>query len=367
MHMTFQGNYFNGKSSAGYNAEITLDTYYIRIAYSNDTGLAETVQWNTDKIHRTDFAEHDRVMLKYGEFPFEYIEVPDKSFEGALKTNYPNAAFHKSAYNKVFSSGLMGLVIVTLLTIGVIALAYLVVVPAMAERVAEHLPLKYELQIGNAVYENMTENVRIDARQTELLNVFFKELNYKSDYDIDITVVDEPIVNAYALPGGHIVVYRGILNRMESYEELTALLSHEFSHVQHKHTTRSIFRSLSSYMLVSVLLGDAGGIAAVVIENANQLKQLGYSRSLEEEADREGVKLMREKHIDIAGMKRLFEKLKEEEGGGEIPQFLSTHPLTDSRIKFVEEEIKEQPATSEENVVLNSIWQRIKNDDATDY
>lgn len=365
--MTFEGRYFDGQSSAGYAAEITLETYHIRIAYTDRQGVTQITHWNTDKIHKTDFAEHDRVFLKYGDFPFAYIEVPDLSMQQELKRCYPNAAFHKSTYNRLFQTGAIGLVAITLITIGFIALFYFVIVPSLAEKVAENLPVEYEEQIGDAVYSNMMTGQEKDVRQTELLNRFFEELHCKTNYKVSITVVNEPIVNAYALPGGKIVVYQGIIDKMDNYEELVALLSHEFSHVQYKHSTRSIFRSLSSYFLVSLLVGDAGGITAVVVENANQLKQLGYSRSLEEDADREGVKLMRQNHIDIAGMKQLFEKLKQEEGGGEIPQFLSTHPLTKSRIDFVEKEIKSQPPVVEDHAVLEALWQHIKKEDAEEF
>ena len=171
----------------------------------------------------------------------------------------------------------------------------------------------------------------------------------------------DKIVNAFALPGGKIIVYEGILRTMNDYKELTALLSHEFSHVELRHSTKNIFRSLSSYMLLSVLFGDASGVTAIVIQNANQLKQLGYSRSLEEEADKNGLKLMKARHIDPEGMEGLFRALKKEEGdAGDIPEFLSTHPLTNERINYVRKDVAKHNYTTEEDGKLDSLWKEIK-------
>lgn len=358
--MIYTGKYFDGKSSVGYKAEITLAPFYINITYTDNLGQTKTAEWNTDLVHKNDFAEHDRVHLKYGNFPFAYLEVPDKSIEHALKTQYPNAAFHKSAYNKLFGTGVAGLAALAAFALGFIALCYFVIIPAVAEGLAGQLPISYEKELGEAVYNNMTQYEEINDSCTVLLNSFFKTLNYKTEYTIEITVVKSDVVNAYALPGGRIVVYQGIINQMDRPEQMVALLSHEFSHVQYKHSTKNICRSLSSYLLLSLLVGDAGGITAVVLQNANQLKQLGYSRSLEEEADREGMKLMQQNGVDLAGMRQLFEKLKTEEHGASVPEFLSTHPLTDARIKAVDKEIAADKTTAQPHPQLDALWIQIK-------
>lgn len=358
--MTFNGKYFDGKSSTGYQATITLNTFDITIQYTDAPGHVKETRWNTDLIHKNDFAEHDRVHLKYGDFPHQYLEVEDKNIEAALKEKYPNAAFHKTVYNKMFSTGVAGLAVMALATLGFIALCYFVIIPSAAEALATQLPVSYEKQLGEAVYNNMTQYEQTNDSCSALMNRFFKELNYKTEYPIEITVVRSNIVNAYALPGGHIVVYEGIINKMENSEELVALLSHEFSHVQFKHSTKNICRSLSSYLLISLIVGDAGGITAVVLQNADQLKQLGYSRSLEEEADREGMKLMQQNNIDLEGMRGLFKALKAEEQGAEVPAFLSTHPLTSERIKAVTTEIENNKNKPVPHPTLDALWQQIK-------
>ncbi|WP_446914219.1 M48 family metalloprotease, partial [Klebsiella pneumoniae] len=83
-------------------------------------------------------------------------------------------------------------------------------------------------------------------------------------------------VNAFAVPGGFIVVHDAILDEMEHHEELAGLLGHEIGHVQLRHSTKAIARSLSYYMLLSLLFGDVSGIAAVIVDNASTLNNLEY-------------------------------------------------------------------------------------------
>lgn len=358
--MDFKGKYYPTPSDAGYSATIRLERFHIRISYTGYSGEVSTVQWNTDHIAPMGATDALPVTLHYPNNGAR-VEVYDTGFINELKRNYPKAAFHQTGRRRGINTTAVALVAVILITIGFIPFTYFVVIPFAAEKIAGKLPKEYEIKMGDAVYGSMVEQAKVDTLKSAVMNRFFSGLHYHSDYPIRITVVKGDVVNAFALPGGNIVVYEGIVNRMEDYEELAALLSHEFSHVQLRHTTKNMVSSLSGYLLISLLLGDAGGIAAVIAENANQIKQLGYSRQLEEEADKEGLRLMQQSGIDIAGMKHLFERLKEAGGGSEaVPQFLSSHPLTDSRIAFVEKEIAKGNSRADYIPSLDSLFYLLK-------
>jgi predicted Zn-dependent protease len=206
----------------------------------------------------------------------------------------------------------------------------------------------------------MSEDFDIDEEKTIAANEFFKELNIKSNYPVQITVVNSPIKNAFALPGGHIVVYDEILQSMNSEEEFAALLSHEYSHIALKHTTRALFRSLGTYMVLSIVLSDINGIMGVIIENAHNVKSLSYTRSLEEEADNNGLKLMLQAGINPQGMVSLFKHLKEPtDESFEVPEFLNTHPRLDERIKYIERKYKNAPVKNIKSKELAQIWKRL--------
>jgi predicted Zn-dependent protease len=159
-----------------------------------------------------------------------------------------------------------------------------------------------------------------------------------SEYNVQIVVVKGDVLNAFALPGGHIVVYDKLLYNLDSYPQLAALLSHEFTHVENRHTIKTLFRQLGSKIFLSLIVGDATAVGGVVINNADQLKTLSYSRRLEKEADQNGVRLLAERKIDCGGFVRLFQILKKEtDGAAETSEWISSHPNLDNRIRNIEE------------------------------
>ena len=145
--------------------------------------------------------------------------------------------------------------------------------------------------------------------------------------------VNDDQVNAFAMPGGHIVVFSGIAEKMTMPGQLAALLAHEGTHVEERHSTRMIMRSMGSYVFLSLLLGDLSGVAGVIAQNADNIRGLGYSRSLESEADGVGQERMKASGMDPAGMVNLLELLdKEAQDMPEELSFLSSHPLTAERM-----------------------------------
>jgi predicted Zn-dependent protease len=153
-------------------------------------------------------------------------------------------------------------------------------------------------------------------------------------YTFRVIVVKDPIVNALAAPGGYILVFRGLLDRTRSPEELAGVLAHEFQHVLRRHATRALLQNVSSGLLVAALMGDASGVMAFGLESARTLGTLRYSRQNEEEADTEGMRLLIQAGIDPAGMIAFFEVLQRgDRKGAALFQYLSTHPQTQERVE----------------------------------
>lgn len=153
-------------------------------------------------------------------------------------------------------------------------------------------------------------------------------------------VLDTPVANAFAVPGGYIYVTRGILAMMNSEAELAVVLGHELGHVNARHSVAK----LSQLMLAQVGLEAAGtisetfaklsGVASVGV----QLLFLKFSRDDEREADALGVQYSRSGGYNPGEMVDFFtslERLGDLSGGHSLPGFLSTHPLTKERIQNV--------------------------------
>ena len=184
-------------------------------------------------------------------------------------------------------------------------------------------------------------------------------MDISTPYQIRITVVKDEVVNAFALPGGRIVVYDALLKQLNTYPELAALLSHEFIHVNNKHATRSIFRRLGSKVFLGLLFGRFGSVTAVLVDHADNIKSLSYSRKLEKEADMEGLDILVQRKIDPAGFVDLFNRLEKAVPSGKQPEILASHPNISRRIEYIRETSTQ--AVIEEDQRLKAIFEKIKN------
>jgi Zn-dependent protease with chaperone function len=147
-----------------------------------------------------------------------------------------------------------------------------------------------------------------------------------------LIVKDTSIKNAFAFPGGAIVVYTGMLHLLETQEEWMGLLAHEGAHLHLRHGTRRLVRGSLLGLGVSLLLGDMSGAGSVLLDNAGNLINLNYGRRDEAEADAFALETLRAHGYAASGLPTLFRKfLKFKELPG-WAAFLSTHPATRDRI-----------------------------------
>jgi Zn-dependent protease with chaperone function len=158
----------------------------------------------------------------------------------------------------------------------------------------------------------------------------------------EIRVVRSDLVNAFALPGGYITVFTGLIDKSATYEELAAVLAHEIAHVTLRHGITRIVESLGVIGGLQIVFGDVGGLLGAAEELFTIAAINGYSRGHESEADEEGVRMMHAAGIDPAAAARFFRALKDSEEGSELPDALawvSTHPDHDERIAAIEAQV----------------------------
>lgn len=150
-----------------------------------------------------------------------------------------------------------------------------------------------------------------------------------------MTIVDQPSLNAFALPGGHILLLRELVEATETPEQLAGVLAHELHHILKQHSTRAILEQGSTSLLITAVTGDFTGALAFGVESARVLGTLRYSRLHEEEANREGMHILQTVGVDpnemIAFYRTLEETLPKQPDSPSYP-YLSTHPSTTDRI-----------------------------------
>ena len=176
---------------------------------------------------------------------------------------------------------------------------------------------------------------------------------------LDILLVDDTTPNAFALPGGGIVVFTGLVDKMEDESELLGVLAHEMGHVRLRHGLRRVARTAWLGFFVSATLGDVSGLTAVLLDNSKLLVSLSYDRKEERAADAFALRTLRDSGIDTRGLAALFERLEAEGTTGSLPGFLSTHPPTAERLQALLE--TQSPRVAERRVLTPEEWDVLKN------
>ena len=180
---------------------------------------------------------------------------------------------------------------------------------------------------------------------------------------VSIHVYDMPLVNAFAVNGGKIIVTRGLLDKAETAEELTGVLAHEMGHVWHFHPEAQMVRLGGMEVLGSIFTGTNGGTTTTNL--AMLATVLRSSRAAEAEADQFANQALINAKIDPKGLRSFFEKIMkmEKDHGsdstvlGEVGSIFSTHPGTEDRIKNIQ---LLPPGVQAKPVLTDQEWQALK-------
>jgi beta-barrel assembly-enhancing protease len=157
---------------------------------------------------------------------------------------------------------------------------------------------------------------------------------------IRVHYVDQPVVNAFATLGGHVVVFRGLLDRMPDENVLAMIMAHEIAHVRHRHPIASLGRGLAFSAMISMVSASAGNsIAQATLGQSGLLTLLSFSRAQELEADASGIAALASRYGHVGGATETFSLLQHvaaERGRTEPPTFLNTHPVTQARVEALQ-------------------------------
>ncbi|MEQ1501313.1 MAG: M48 family metalloprotease [Myxococcota bacterium] len=159
------------------------------------------------------------------------------------------------------------------------------------------------------------------------------EVTYADQFEWKTHLIhDDTVLNAFAAPGGYIYVYTGLIWYLEEEDQLAGVLGHEIAHADQRHSTQQLTKAYGIETLLSLIFGDDGG--GVAADVASGLVSLEFSREDEAEADEFSVVYLCGTDYASNGAAGFFEKLLSE-GSVEIPEFLSTHPSSDSRVQDI--------------------------------
>jgi len=216
------------------------------------------------------------------------------------------------------------------------------------------ISIEEEWQLGNQLAQDIARQVRFN--NDPAVNAYVRNMGQRiisqapapfNGLPWDFHVVDDPSINAFAIPGGHVYVHTGLIANANSASELAGVMAHEISHVVARHSTEQITRQYGLSILAGLVLGQNPGqlqeIAAQIVAGGALAR---FSRDAEREADEIGIRLMYDAGYDPRGMASMFRVLLEHQQRepSRVEQFFSTHPTTMERVRDAEKRAAQFPA-----------------------
>lgn len=203
---------------------------------------------------------------------------------------------------------------------------------ALGSAIVWWIPPSVEQQLGNLilpVYRQQAEPGKTQDQLNDLLNKLETHLppsNPARNYQI--LYINQPVVNAAAVPGDRILVYQGLLDKAESENELMMILGHELGHFQNRDHLRGLGNALLLQIVFSSLFGDIGSVAAIGTTSIEAISRAQFSQKQETQADDVGLDLLYKHYGHVAGATDFFDRIRD------IPNIplLASHPAPASRV-----------------------------------
>jgi predicted Zn-dependent protease len=204
-------------------------------------------------------------------------------------------------------------------------------VPLLAGPISTLVPVSVETTVGSQMIDSLGKDAKFcrDEAGLQALDGLVDTLvaTRDTDYAFKVYVAEDDVLNAFAAPGGHVILYRPIIEKADNPEEVAGVLAHELAHVIEGHPRRGMVEALGYGVFRLLTPGDSLGAELTQVAVASK-----YSRDDELEADRSGALMLTEAGIDSRGLLTFFDRLAAEgEGMPGALEFISTHPTGDHR------------------------------------
>lgn len=243
--------------------------------------------------------------------------------------------------------------------------AALVWIPWHPDEEMPEFPIDKEEELGEMVLENLLKNTReyqlIESEKVDsaiwVISSRLQDSLGLTEYDYNIVVVRNEEVNAFALPGGNIVILSGLIQFSENPEEVAAVVAHEMAHVEKRHVIDRLMTELGLQVVFGVLVG---GDAVILSEISKTLTSTYFSRQQEKEADDFALDLLRRCGIHPSSLGTLFRRMKSQYRSHDEFEWLMSHPTTNARIKSafeyeIEEDFVSRPFNMDWDAVQNAL------------
>ncbi len=347
----FGSAYFDGDSPEPQEVSLHIAAGMLQIGL--DDGV--TLRWPVEEVRQLpDLAGKSGTVLRRTIDPLARLYVTDKT----LLRHLPHLT------RRAPPKGRGRLAAWAVAAVGAVAVQIFVLVPLLADNLAGFIPPEGERALGEATFGQIREaldetglnplEICEGADGIAAIDALVTRLSAERDFsrDVTVSVLDHKMINAFALPGGFVVLFRGLIDAAEGPDEVAAVLAHEIGHVVSSDPTRHALRSAGSIGVLGLLFGDFAGGAAVLFLT-ERLISAQYSQAAETGADEFAHGVLAQAGINPGALGDMFASMKAKHGDAEgvVAHFLS-HPSLGQRIAasqaMVDEDIEYTPSMSDE-------------------
>lgn len=334
--ITFRGNYFDGRSSQAHPVTVTCAMGIVRV--HADTGTIERLEPLAALTITPPLGQAHRTL----QFPDgASCETGDLTAMAALDAQHRptwgvRLVHTLESHWRFVVSCLAGL----LLSLWLFA-AY--GIPWLAKYTAYATPLHLLARVSERsmalLDQTLFEPSELSAERLSRLQQQFAEVTRSMGthgyYQLVVRRSQKIGANAFALPSGLIIITDELIVLAQDEREILAVLAHEVGHVELRHSLRNIYQSAGIFLLLAVLAGDVTSINSAAASVPTLLIEMGYSRKFEYEADARAATYTLEQGWGTKPLRMLLHRLANA-GASVVPTFLSTHPGTAERLKYLE-------------------------------
>ena len=343
--------FFDGTCSARNDVVVEAGIAGLQI-FAGDRHLLD--EWLYAELRRQAAPDGVLRLGRHGETMLARLEIRDSALASAIEdravTLDRGGAAERRLRRKV--------VILSLAAVVSLIFTAIIGVPVLATRVTPLVPIAVEQKLGDAVDNQI--RATLDTKHLgagffcgtgangvagrAALDKLVGKLKAAAalPYPVRVDVVRRPDFNAFALPGGHIYAFQGLIDRAQSPDEVAGVLAHEIGHVAHRDGTRTVLQAAGLSFLFGMMLGDFVGGGAVVIA-AKTVVRSSYSRRVEMSADLYSVGLMRKVGGDPRALATILTRVTTDKDEG--IKILADHPDTKDRVVAINAISPKGPAT----------------------
>ncbi|MBE7636864.1 M48 family metalloprotease [Sneathiella sp. P13V-1] len=362
--MEFEAEYFDGQTSSSRTVRVLVGSKELVLSEADGTNIAH---WRCDLVRDENIPPiRDELFLSLSEANDARLRV-----SGRVKVQYIRERCNflqkrRKRESKYYLKIVAGFALVGLITWYVLFEGF----PALASAASGLLPVEITEKIGDATVEQIKKqaakgneniecvgHVAIDAISEFLVKLDMAHGIEEGDRPPvrKVVILKSNVKNAFAVPGGTIVIMDGLIKASKHPNALAGVIAHEYSHAAFDHPIRLYASNVGIAAFLSLLLGDTSGGTALAVLGQMMLGA-SYSRDLEEEADNHAIELMSKLSMDVSHMVPLLKSIQEDHSDSGFFTLFNSHPEMGERI----EQIEKSGVTGAENAFNSTDWNSIR-------